>query len=298
MWDRKPRPVLSPVLVVDALGMSSKIDKCRDPVSLVSLAEELDNQYYGFQSKVPHRLVTVGRKRVFGTRDFSSIRLNDMFILYTGRNVQGLPGKYLVAGSILYHQLLRSDFIVRGGLGFGLVLRRRDLLLGRGFLDAYRMAEKRSKVVRDVCGILVSPSLYSLISFSERLCRLLCFYEGHCFLHPTSLSDPDLGEFDQDRILRCLREAGANDDKLRETQRFLERLEDYDAAMVDGSRARELTGWNPREERESHHSRIVVEDPMQYDDWESVWTDLGHVRGKTYVAPEIESYNGENNQQP
>lgn len=248
MWDRKSRPVLSPVLVVDALGMSSKIDKCRDPVSLADLAKELDSQYYGFQSKVPHWLVTVGRKRVFGTRDFSSIRLNDMFILYTGRNVQGLPGKYLVAGSILYHQLLQSGFIVRGGLGFGPVLRRRDLLLGHGFLDAYRMAEKRNKVVRNVCGILVSPSLFSLISFSERLCRLLCFYEDHFFLHPTSLSDPDLGEFDQDRILRCLREAGANNDKLRATKQFLERLEDYDTAMVDGSRARELTGWKPRKE--------------------------------------------------
>lgn len=35
---------------------------------------------------------------------------------------------------------------------------------------------------------------------------------------------------------------------------------------------------------------------MQYDDRVTVWTDLGRVRGQTYVAPESESYNGENNQ--
>ena len=147
MWNRKKSPVLSPVLVVDALGMSSKIDECRDPLSLADLAAKLDEQFHGFQSKIPHRLMFVGKKRVFGTRDFSSMRLNDMFILYTGQRVKDydLPGRYLVAGSVLYHQLIRSGFIPRGGLGFGPVVSRRELILGRGFLDAYRMAEKEEQ---------------------------------------------------------------------------------------------------------------------------------------------------------
>ena len=278
--------MLSPVLVVDALGMSSKIDECRDPVSLAGLATKLDDQFHGFQSKVPHRLIVVGRKRVFGTRDFSSLRLNDMFILYTGRRVKDLPGRYLVAGSILYHQLLRSGFIVRGGLGFGPVVRRRELFLGRGFLDAYRMSEKRIKAVRDVCGILVSPSLYAFVSWSEHWCRLLCFFEDHCFLHPMLLTDPDLGEFDEDRMLRCLSDAGANQDKLKATTRFLEGLEDYDDDLLEGSRMRQLTGWKPEKERTEPTSMIEVEDPMAFDDWPSIWSELARIRGGTYVAPE------------
>ena len=288
MWNKTPRPVLSPVLVVDALGMSSKIDLCRDPVSLANLATELDRQYHGFKSKVPHRFVVVGRKHVFGTRDFSSLRLNDMFILYTGRMVKDLPGRYLVAGSILYHQLLQSGYIVRGGLGYGPVVRHRDLLLGRGFLDAYRMAEKRSKAVRDVCGILVSPSLYLFISWSEHWCRLLCFYEDHCFLHPMGISDSEMGEFDEERILRCLHEAGADKDKLKATKCFLERLEDYDKAMVEGSRTRELTGWKPKEEREGPRFAMVVEDPMHYDDWVSVWNDFARVNDRNNVTQDSE----------
>lgn len=215
MWDRKPHAVLSPVLVADALGMSSKIDECRDPISLADLTAKLDDQFHGFRSKVPHRLMVVGRKHVLGTRDFSSLRLNDMFILYSERGGKDLPGRCLIAGSIIYHQLLQSGFIVRGGLGFGPVVRHRDLFLGRGFVDAYRMSEARSEAVRHVCGILVSPSLYSFVSWSEHWCRLLCFYEDHCFLHPTTLTDPDLGELDKDRILRCLMEGGANERKVK-----------------------------------------------------------------------------------
>ena len=225
----------------------------------------------------------VAGKRVFGTRDFRSIRLNDMFILYSQRLDDDLPGKYLVAGSIVYHQLLGSGFIARGGLGFGPVVHHRDLFLGRGFLDGYRMAEKRSKAVRDVCGILVSPSLYIFVSWSEHWSRLLCFYEDNCFLHPSALTDPDMGEFDEDRILRCLHEAGANDDKLRATKRFLESFEDYDAALLEGSRLRELTGWKPKMERTEPRSMIEVNDPMAFDQWTSVWEELARVRGMTYI---------------
>lgn len=267
--------------------MSRRIDDCRDPVSLANLATELDRKFYEFQSRVPHTLMVVGRQRIFGTRDFSSLRLNDMFILYTGRTIKDLPGRYLVAGSIIYHQLLRSSVIVRGGLGFGPVVRHRDLFVGRGFLDAFRMAEKRSKAVRDVCGILVSPSLYMLVAGSERWCRLLCFYQDHCFLNPMALTDPDQGEFDEDRILRCLSEAGTNSKKLTATRRFLEGFEGYDAALLEGSRSRELTGWKPETEPAEVRPMIEVNDPMAFDEWESFWKELARVRGTTYEAPKI-----------
>ena len=286
MWSRKPRPLLSPVLVVDALGVSNKIDGCRHPEGLASLATELDEQFHGFRAKIPHRAMVVLAQRVYGTRDFRSIRLNDMFILYSARWDDDLPGKYLVASSLAYHQLLRTGFIVRGGLGFGPVVRHRDLFLGRGFLDGYRMAEKRSESVRDVCGIMVSPSFYFHVMQSEKLCRLLCFYEDHCFLHPKGLTDPDMGEFDEDRILACLRDAGANDPKLRATERFMAKLETYDAAIAEGSRSRVLTGWLPPEERDAPRMMMVVDDPMQYDDWVSVWVDMARARGSVYVPPE------------
>ena len=288
MWNKQPRPVLSPVLVLDALGVSAKIDECRDPGSLADLAIEFDHQFHGFRSKVPHRAMVVGRKRVFGTRDFSSFRLNDMFILYSERWVDDLPGRYLVASTIEYHQLLQDGVIVRGGLGFGPVVHHRGLFLGRGFLDAYRMAEKRSKTVRDVCGILVSPSLYMFVSWSKHWCKLLCFYEDHCFLHPTALSDPDYGEFDNERILRCLSEAGANGEKLAATTRFLEGFEDYDSALLEDSRLRQLTGWRPEEERTEARPMIVVDDPMKFDDWPSAWSELARVRGTTYPPPECD----------
>ena len=169
------------------------------------------------------------------------------------------------------------------------MVRRRELFLGRGFLDAYRMAEKRNKTVRDVCGILVSPSLYAFVSWSEHWCRLLCFFEDHCFLHPMLLTDPDLGEFDEDRILRCLSDAGANQDKLKATKRFLEGLEDYDDDLREGSRLRQLTGWKREKERTEPLSMIELDDPMAFDDWPSIWSELARIRGATYVAQESKS---------
>ena len=122
------------------------------------------------------------------------------------------------------------------------VLRKKDLFIGRGFLDAYRTAERRNSSVRDVCAIAVSPSFYRHVAHEEQYCRLLCLYEDHYFLHPTAITDPDMGRFDSDRILRCLAGAGANEAKLSATERFLADLEDYEAALEVGSRSRELTG--------------------------------------------------------
>ena len=112
-----------------------------------------------------------------------------------------------------------------------------NLFLGSGFLDAYRMAESRPDPVRDVCAITVSPSFYSLVSWSEKCCRLLCLYEDHFFIHPYALSDPDMGEFDKDRILKCLKDSGTNEKKLTATKHFLEAFEDYDDALLPNSRA-------------------------------------------------------------
>lgn len=279
---KQPRPVLSPVLVLDALGLSARVDQCQDLESLANLALELDGQFHGFRSKVPHRAMFVGRKRVIGTHEFSPIRLNDMFILYSERQRDDLLSRYLVASSIIYHQLLNTGFIVRGGLGFGPVVQHRGLFLGRGFLDAYRMSEKRSETVRNICGVLVSPSFFIHMPWSEKYHRLLCLFEDHYFLNPHALTDPDLGEFDRDRILRCLRDAGTDEPKMTATKRFLERFEDYEAAMLPNSRSRQLTGWNPAEGRLEPEPKIEVDDPMMFDDWGSVWQELSRVRGTVY----------------
>lgn len=59
-----------------------------------------------------------------------------------------------------------------------------------------------------------------------------------------------MGEFNPDRILRLLADAGANKQKLNATRVFLDELEDYDKAMQPGSATRkllELVGrpWKP-----------------------------------------------------
>ena len=226
-----PNPIISPVLAVDALGLSAEIDKCEDPESLAALARKLDAQFHGFRSKIPHEIIFVTKKRVIGTREFSTLRLNDMFILFSERSRRDLPLRYLTTGSLTYHQLLRTGFTVRGGLGLGPVLRHRDLFLGSGFLDAYRMAENRPDAVRDVCAIMVSPNFYSLVSWSDQCCRLLCLYEDHVFIHPYALNDPDMGKFDKDRILKCLKDSGTNEKKLTATNHFLEAFKDCDAFL-------------------------------------------------------------------
>ena len=211
-----------------------------------------------------------------------------MFVLFSQTSLKDLPIRYLVTASLAYHQLLMQGFIVRGGLGFGMVLRKKDLFIGRGFLDAYRAAETRTSSVRDVCAIAVSPSFFRHIAQQERCCRLLCLYQDHYFLHPTALTDPDMGEFDSDRILRCLADAGANEEKLSATERFLAGLEDYDAALEDGSRSRALTGWMPSEQRIRRSDYTNAVDGLSEDeikDWPTVWRELARRRGVTYDPP-------------
>lgn len=241
---RRTKPNNSPVLVVDSLGIGHRIE-ASDEDALALLADELDSQFHRFQAKVPHALVVVTRRKVFGTREFSTLRLNDMFALFSERPLPDPALRYMISGLILYHQLLIAGSIPRGGLGFGTVLRKRDMVLGTGFLDAYRMAEKRSDEIRNVCAFAISPSFLAHIANSERSYRLLCLYKDHFFLNPRALTDPDMGKFDNRRILSLLRQAGTNPEKLEATRAFLENLEDYDAAMLPGSRSRYLTGWTP-----------------------------------------------------
>ena len=274
------------MLVAEALGFGARLEKCHDPEALADLANTLDDHFHAFMSKVPHRCMFVGKNRVLGTRDFSALRLNDMFVLFSQTSIQDLPMRYLVAASLAYHQLLRQGFIVRGGLGFGMVLRKKDIFIGHGFLDAYRAAEKRHSSIRDVCAIAVSPSFFRHVAHKERCCRLLCLYEDHYFLHPTTITDPDMGEFDSARILRCLTVAGANEAKLSATEHFLANLEDYEAALEVGSRSRELTGWTPADERirgSDCTNAVDSRSETEFEDWPAVWSELARLRGVTYA---------------
>ena len=79
-------------------------------------------------------------------------------------------------------------------------------------------------------GIQLSPRYVALIA-SPSTYRLLCFYCGCFFLNPGALVDPEMEEFGKNRIIRLLQSAGANDEKLKATEHFLDTLEDYDSAI-------------------------------------------------------------------
>jgi len=163
-----------------------------------------------------------------------------MFVLFSKKPDDNAVFKHLIATALLYHILLLEGFIPRGGLGFGLVLQGQQSLLGNGFIDAYAAAEKRDIATKDVCAIQLSDQFVARMPRSEKAYRLLCFYEDALFLHPHGLVDPEMGAFDDDRILQCLRSAGVDKTKLDATERFLANLEDYDAAAKPGSRSDQL----------------------------------------------------------
>ena len=244
---RKPAPSDSPILVVDALGFSSRIKAC-DMESLVRLSDRLDKQYHRFRAKVPFGLAWVTAKRVFGTREFSTFRLNDMFVLFCEKVMKDAPHRHLVASSLLFHVLLLEGFVPRGGLGAGLVLRKTDSILGGGFIDAYEASEKRPDAIRNVCAVCLSTEFLARVRPSSMTYKLLCFYEGRFFLNPCALTDPEMGKFDSDRILQLLRSSGANVEKLNATERFLQEFEDYDAAQRLGSRSWEFVARSSSKE--------------------------------------------------
>jgi hypothetical protein len=243
LFKRKTKtPQVSPVLVVDALGFADRIQSA-NAEGLVELAHKLEQQYYQFRAKIPFAAVIVTRRRVFGTGEFSTFQLNDMFVLFSqkgNRDYKDLAFRHLVASSLLYQVLLLEGFVPRGGLGFGLVLQRRQALLGYGFIDAYRIAEKRSAATRHVCAIQISPAFIARMPPTEQSYRMLCFYERSFFLNPRFLVDPEMGKFDNDRIMNLLRSAGANQEKLDATDKFLHELEDFDAAKRPNSHSWEI----------------------------------------------------------
>lgn len=237
------------MLVVDALGFTARI-RAADVEGLGDLVRSLDAQFHSFAAKVPHRAMVVTPSGVTGTPDFATLRLNDMFILHAGEPVEDPHVRFLLCGSMLFQSLLLAGHIPRGGLGIGPICRSRDVLIGNGFVDAYEAAEKRTERSRDICAVQVSPSFLAGMPNTRRAWQLLCLFEGHFYVHPWTLTDPDMGEFSPYRILAALEAAGANAAKLDATQRFLWGLEDYEAAMEPGSVTRtalEAAGepWRP-----------------------------------------------------
>jgi hypothetical protein len=233
---RRKVPVNSPVLVVDALGFAAKIRSC-DGDALIRLSDLLDRQYHAFKAKIPFAIMLIIANRIFGSRDFSHFRINDMFILFSEKSNSNAHHRHVVASSLLYQALLLEGFVPRGGLGAGLVLRTEDTILGQGFIDAYEASEKRPQAVKNICAIHVSEEFVRRTRPSRMTYQLLCFYEGRFFINPRTLADPDMGVFDNDRIIGLLRTAGANAEKLDATERFLQEFEDYETAQQPSSRS-------------------------------------------------------------
>jgi len=243
--NRRDRLYATFVVVMDSLGFANRI-RTADADALFKVWDQIDRQYARFRARIPNTFVfDMGRFGVFGTREMETLRLNDMFIAFSRRNTVEPDIRYLVSTSMLYHQMLLEGFIPRGGLGFGLVAGGDGLLIGDGFIDGYARAEKRSAELKDICAVEVSPKAMEAIRPTERRYRLICFYRGSLFIHPYALTDPDLGAFDRDRILDCLRTAGANDQKLTATADFLDGFEDWEQAQAAGSASRTYYGPVP-----------------------------------------------------
>jgi hypothetical protein len=102
-------PRESIVLVIDAFGFASKIKKC-DTIELARLSDQLDRQYHRFRAKIPLGIVLVTPSRVFGTREFSTFRLNDMFVLIAKEVGHGALLRHLVASSLIFHTHEFEDY--------------------------------------------------------------------------------------------------------------------------------------------------------------------------------------------
>lgn len=244
---KKPQAFDSPILVIDALGIAQKI-KTSNHKEILELGDRLDRNFYRFRNAIPFEFVISTRKHIYGSGEYSFFRLNDMFVMYSKTPKHSLATRYLISASLTYQSLLLDGFIPRGGLGYGLVLPGKDSLIGSGFIDAYTAAEQRSPRSKNICSILVSKEFLRVMPESERNCRTLCFYEGDFFINPLFLIDPELGEFSKQSIIDMLINAGANEEKLKATEHFLDQYEDYDMALEEGSKSRIYFG-NPRPQR-------------------------------------------------
>lgn len=227
----------SPVLVVDALGFTRQILDS-DEAALGALADRMDQNYLRLRRAIPFGFVIHTKNKVWGTPEFSTFRLNDMFVVYSRVPKDNSALRYLVTASIVFQALLVDGFIPRGGLGWGLLHSRSDSLVGAGFIDAYSAAEKRSAATSDICALQLSRSFMTQMPASAHAHRLLCFYKGEFFVNPIALTDPELGKFDRQRVLDLLASAGTNESKLAATRAFLNGFEDFDAAAAPHSQSR------------------------------------------------------------
>jgi hypothetical protein len=260
----KRKPFDSPVLVVDALGLSNEI-KSTDHEGLLRIVEKLDRQYHQFRAKIPHHAMFVHRWRIWGSRDFAAIRLNDMFAIYSPRRVENPALRYLIASTLLYQTLLRAQVIPRGGLGYGSLVKSRDVVLGTGLVDAYETSERRADGYRDICAIKISANFLRRMPPSQKAWKLVCFYKGQFFVHPFRLVDPEIGEFDRKRVLNCLRSARINGKKLSATEQFLDGFEDYEAAEALNSETRKFSeSFRPETSVRTPASSSAATDPKAH----------------------------------
>jgi hypothetical protein len=88
------RPNESPVLVMDALGIASKIASANE-FELISLADKLDEQYHNFKLRIPNSVVIDTKKDILGSQEFSSLRMNDMFIVFSRKELPDFCLRYM-----------------------------------------------------------------------------------------------------------------------------------------------------------------------------------------------------------
>jgi hypothetical protein len=119
-FQRRNRLYATFVLAVDTLGFSERV-KHADENSLFKLWDEIDQQYLNFRARIPNKIVFTTRRHVWDTREIDAIRLNDMFVAFSQRLIPNPDIRFLISGSLLYHQMLIQKTIPRGGLGFGLI---------------------------------------------------------------------------------------------------------------------------------------------------------------------------------
>ena len=236
---RKKKVFDSPIFVVDALGFSAAIERS-DRDTIIALGRQLERHYHRLRLAIPFTLVINTARRVWGTREFSTFQLNDMFIIYSRVWKDDFALRYLITASLVYQRLLLDGFVPRGALGHGVVLAGEGYLIGSGFIDAYKAAEQRSEDTRNVCAIQISSAFIQTVPPSAHVQRLICFYRGHFFVNPVFLVDHVLGTFDRTAVLDRLAAAGANEQKLSATKQFLEEFEDYDAAAKPNSQSRQF----------------------------------------------------------
>ncbi|GAC1569366.1 MAG: hypothetical protein NVS3B3_23730 [Aquirhabdus sp.] len=131
-----------------------------------------------------------------------------------------------------------DGFLPRGALGFGSLRPGLNSLIGRGFIDAYQAAEQRDPAIKDVCAVLVTAEFLRVMPNTKQNWKILCFYRGYFFINPIFLTDPQMGVFDRNRILKLLKNGGVNIEKHAATEQFLNEFESYDEALEPQSKSR------------------------------------------------------------